>query len=197
MDRRGFRVVQGQLDAENTAVERADPLAFQADCVAAYEASWIARGFSPVTIENGVGLLGRALDLLGRTAWEADVDDIDRLVVVWLPTACRARSGADMFRRSRVFTGFFRPVRPPGSRLPSASGSCVPLMSSTRRVMSVTRALRCCPRRRRSDWGILRLFAWTDPDRAQVRAGGKGLRVVQDAVSRWAPGGRGSPGRYR
>ena len=57
-----------------------DPAGFQAACVEAYLASWTARGFSPVTIENDSGVLDRVLTLLGRPAWEVTVDDVDRVV---------------------------------------------------------------------------------------------------------------------
>jgi hypothetical protein len=54
-----------------------DPLEYQAECVEAFVASWRARGFSPVTIENDIGLLDRAL---GRPAREVTTEDIDRVV---------------------------------------------------------------------------------------------------------------------
>lgn len=57
-----------------------DPWEFQALCVEAFVASWQARGFSPVTIENDVGLLERTLATLGRPAWEVTPDDVDRVV---------------------------------------------------------------------------------------------------------------------
>ena len=43
-------------------------------------ASWTARGFSPVTIENDAGVLERMLGLLGCLAWEVVAEDIDRVV---------------------------------------------------------------------------------------------------------------------
>ena len=46
----------------------------------AYLASWAARGFSPVTIENDAGVLERMLALLDRPAWEVTAEDIDRVV---------------------------------------------------------------------------------------------------------------------
>jgi integrase/recombinase XerD len=57
-----------------------DPVRFQAECVEAFVASWVARGFSPVTIENDSGVLERVLRLLGRPAWEVTVEDVDRVV---------------------------------------------------------------------------------------------------------------------
>lgn len=104
MERRDLRVVAGgvQLAVEPGAL---DPVVFQADCVAAYVASWTARGFSPVTIENATGLLDRTLDLLGRPAWEVDVEDVDRLV------GSLAADGLSVATRRgyvQAFKGFYR-----------------------------------------------------------------------------------------
>lgn len=57
-----------------------DPWEYQAECVEAFVASWRARGFSRVTIENDIGLLDRTLRALGRPAWEVTPEDIDRVV---------------------------------------------------------------------------------------------------------------------
>ena len=83
----------------------ADPLAFQAGCVEAFIASWSARGFSPVTIENDIGVLDRMLRALGRPAWEVTAEDVDR-VIGSLAMAGRAAST----RRDyvQVFKGFHR-----------------------------------------------------------------------------------------
>ena len=40
----------------------------------------MARGFSPVTIENESGVLDRVLAMLGRPAWEVTAEDVDRVV---------------------------------------------------------------------------------------------------------------------
>jgi integrase/recombinase XerD len=80
VDRPSLTVVAGQAAAADEAVAAPDPAAFQAGCVEAYLASWTARGFSPVTIENDSGVLDRVLMLLGRPAWEVTVDDVDRVV---------------------------------------------------------------------------------------------------------------------
>jgi site-specific recombinase XerD len=45
-----------------------------------FVASWSARGFSPVFIENATGVLTRVLALLAVPAWEARPDDLDRVV---------------------------------------------------------------------------------------------------------------------
>ena len=79
MDRSSLRVIPGQAATAHVSVPP-DPAAFQAACVEAYLASWTARGFSPVTIENDTGVLDRVLALLGRPAWEVTVEDVDRVV---------------------------------------------------------------------------------------------------------------------
>jgi site-specific recombinase XerD len=73
--------------------------------VEAFVASWRARGFSQVTIDNDIGVLERVLASLGRPAWEVTADDIDR-VVGELAVAGRAAST----RRDyvQVFKGFHR-----------------------------------------------------------------------------------------
>jgi site-specific recombinase XerD len=84
---------------------QADPERFQAECVEAYLASWVARGFSPVTIENDAGVLERMLAALGCPAWEATVEDVDRVV-----GGLAAEGLASSTRRGyvQVFKGFYR-----------------------------------------------------------------------------------------
>lgn len=84
-----LRVLEGRT-VQPMVLSR-DPEVFQAACVEAFIASWQARGFSPVTIENDTGLLERMLVALGRPAWEVTADDIDR-VVGDLAAAGRANS---------------------------------------------------------------------------------------------------------
>src|SRR3990172_12875658 len=79
MDRRGLRVISGRGEE---AASPLDPGSFQAACVDGLVASWSARGFSPVTIENAAGVLERFLELLGIPAWEAGPEDVDRVVGV-------------------------------------------------------------------------------------------------------------------
>ncbi|WTW98211.1 tyrosine-type recombinase/integrase [Streptomycetaceae bacterium NBC_01309] len=99
----GLRVIEGGGVFAGSVT--ADPWEFQAECVEAFVASWRARGFSPVTVENDLGLLERTLTALGRPAWEVTPEDIDR-VVGDLATAGRAAST----RREYVqtFKGFHR-----------------------------------------------------------------------------------------
>lgn len=77
MGRAGLRVVSG---AEPVAASLLDAHSFQAACVDAFVGSWSARGFSPVTIENGGGVLERFLAILDLPAWEAGPEDVDRVV---------------------------------------------------------------------------------------------------------------------
>ena len=96
-------MIEGSLAAAAGRLVPADPQQFQDQCVEAYLASWTARGFSPVTIENDTGVLERMLALLDRPAWEVAADDIDRVV------GCLAASGlAASTRRGYVqaFKGF-------------------------------------------------------------------------------------------
>ena len=74
----GLRVIEGR--AVHSEVVTRDPVAFQASCVDAFVASWTARGFSPVTIENDTALLERMLTALGRPAWDVTAEDVDRVV---------------------------------------------------------------------------------------------------------------------
>ena len=61
--RAGLRVVQGSAQAG--VGESVDPERFSADCVEAYVASWVTRGFSQVTIDSGTSRLERVLDAVG------------------------------------------------------------------------------------------------------------------------------------
>ena len=98
----GLRVISG---AAAVAASPLDEDAFQAACVDGFVASWSARGFSPVTIENAAGVLDRFLELLGIPAWEAGPDDVDRVVGVLV-----ARNMAASTRRGYVqaFKDFHR-----------------------------------------------------------------------------------------
>ena len=80
VDRPALTVITGRA-VPVEALDPPSPAAFQASCVEAYLASWTARGFSPVTIENDAGVLERVRALLGRPAWEVTVDDVDRALL--------------------------------------------------------------------------------------------------------------------
>jgi hypothetical protein len=99
----GLRLIPGgAIPVEPVA---ADPVVFQRECVDAFVASWRARGFSPVTIDNDIGLLERTLAALGRPAWEVTAEDIDR-VVGELAVAGRAASTRREY--VQIFKGFHR-----------------------------------------------------------------------------------------
>lgn len=55
----GLRLIPGSVMPIESI--ESDPLVFQRNCVDAFVASWRARGFSPVTIDNDIGLLERTL----------------------------------------------------------------------------------------------------------------------------------------
>jgi integrase/recombinase XerD len=98
-----FRVVQGgAIPAGPLAT---DPLEYQAECFEAFVASWRARGFSPVTIENDIGLLDRTLRALGRPAWEVTPEDIDRVVG---DLAVLGRAASTRREYVQIFKGFHR-----------------------------------------------------------------------------------------
>ncbi|WP_331773006.1 site-specific integrase (plasmid) [Embleya sp. NBC_00888] len=83
----------------------ADPAEFQAECVEAFVASWRARGFSPVTIENDIGLLERTLNALGRPAWDVTPEDIDRVVG---DLAVASRTASTRRGYVQIFNAFHR-----------------------------------------------------------------------------------------
>jgi integrase/recombinase XerD len=97
-----LRVVQGR--AEPVACEPLDRERFQADCVQAYVASWVARGYSQVTIDASTARLERVLATLGKPAWEATAGDIDEMVGTWASVGIVAST-----RRTYVqaFKGFY------------------------------------------------------------------------------------------
>lgn len=82
-----------------------DPWQFQIACVDAFVASWRARGFSPVTIDNDIGLLERTLAALGRPAWEVTPEDIDRVVG---DLAVKGRKTSTRREYVQIFKGFHR-----------------------------------------------------------------------------------------
>jgi integrase/recombinase XerD len=79
VERGGLRIVAGGAAAEAVGASP-DPAAFQEECLRAFGASQVARGFSELTIVNGSGTLQRFLDACGRPAWEVTREDVDRVV---------------------------------------------------------------------------------------------------------------------
>ncbi len=127
-----------------------DPWQFQTMCVDAFVASWRARGFSPVTIDNDIGLLERTLTALGRPAWEVTPEDIDRVVgdlAVKGRAASTRREYVQIFKGS---TGSCRPARQPRSSQRSVSGWSARSTSSTPPAMSATTRRPRCRRRHQS-----------------------------------------------
>ncbi|WP_275562735.1 hypothetical protein [Streptomyces sp. 5-6(2022)] len=98
-----FQVIAGGAVPEEPLAM--DPWQFQAVCVEAFVASWRARGFSPVTIDNDVGLLERTLVALGRPAWEVTPGDIDRVVG---DLAVKGRATSTRCEYVQIFKGFHR-----------------------------------------------------------------------------------------
>src|SRR5260370_28824806 len=76
-----LRVVHGGVALVPPVV--ADPVRFQADCAEAYAASWVARGFSPVTVDSAASRLERVLATFGKPVWEVTREDVDRVVGAW------------------------------------------------------------------------------------------------------------------
>ena len=98
-----FRVLDG--GAASIGPVPTDPWRFQAECVDAFVASWRARGFSQVTIDNDIGVLERTLAALGRPAWEVTPDDMDRVVG---DLALAGRAAATRRDYVQTFKGFHR-----------------------------------------------------------------------------------------
>ena len=99
----GLRVITGAAAAEASELSAE---AFQAACVEGFVASWSARGFSPVTIENGTGVLDRFLDLLEIPAWEAGPDDVDRVVGELVARGLAASTRRDYVQSFKDFHRF-------------------------------------------------------------------------------------------
>ena len=71
----------------------ADPGRFQQDCAQAYAASWVARGFSQVTVDSATSRLERVLATFGKPAWEVTREDVDRVTSqAGLPNVASTRS---------------------------------------------------------------------------------------------------------
>jgi integrase/recombinase XerD len=98
-----LQLIQGQT--VSPAVQPMDPWQFQTRCVEAYVLSWVARGFSPVTVDNDTGVLERMLTALGRPAWEVTAEDVDRVVGAM---AVDGRASSTRRDYVQVFKGFHR-----------------------------------------------------------------------------------------
>src|SRR5258708_12628867 len=76
-----LRVVRGS--AEPAPLVMVDPERFQADCAEAFAASWVARGFSQVTVDSATSRLERVLATFGKPAWEVRREGVDKVVGAW------------------------------------------------------------------------------------------------------------------
>src|SRR6266566_5803309 len=96
-----LRVVQGGAAPVPLVVD--DPGRFQEDCAQAYAASWVARGFSQVTVDSATSRLERVLATFGMPAWEVTREDVDRVVGSWAAAGIAAST-----RRTylQAFKGF-------------------------------------------------------------------------------------------
>ena len=96
-----LRVVQGGAAPVPPVV--ADPGRFQEDCAQAYAASWVARGFSQVTVDSATSRLERVLATFAKPAWEVTREDVDRVVGSWAAAGIAAST-----RRTylQAFKGF-------------------------------------------------------------------------------------------
>jgi site-specific recombinase XerC len=96
-----LRVVPG--GAAPVPLVVADPGRFQQDCAQAYAASWVARGFSQVTVDSATSRLERVLATFGKPAWEVTREDVDRVVDSWAAAGIAAST-----RRTylQAFKGF-------------------------------------------------------------------------------------------
>ena len=75
----GLRLVPGGAPGAAADGPAADPVTFQDDCLLAFEASQVARGFSRDLMDNGAAVLERFLAACGR-AWDVTREDVDRVV---------------------------------------------------------------------------------------------------------------------
>jgi integrase/recombinase XerD len=102
----GLRLIPGGAAA--VGVVTSDPAVFQQQCIDALIASWGARGFSPVTIDNDTGKLERALKALGRPAWEVTAEDIDRVVDDLALAGCSAATRREYVQVFKEFHRFLQ-----------------------------------------------------------------------------------------
>jgi integrase/recombinase XerD len=179
----GLRLIPGGATPVESAVS--DPLVFQQECVDAFVASWRARGFSQVTIDNDIGLLERTLSALGRPAWEVTAEDIDR-VVGELAVAGRAASTRREY--VQIFKGFHRFLQARKAAEIEVSFGVrlvcpVDEFNASRHVGDDSPALSPPPTPER----VAEFFGFMkgpDRDSPQVRSSSTRLRVVPDSVSR-------------
>src|SRR5258708_12375058 len=83
-----LRVVRGS--AEPAPLVMVDPERFQADCAEAFAASWVARGFSQVTVDSATSRLERVLATFGKPAREVSREAFAKRAAPWAAPALAA-----------------------------------------------------------------------------------------------------------
>ena len=188
MKRGGLRVVAGgaAAQADDTPPE---PAAFQEECLRAFAASQVARGFSELTIVNGGATLQRFLDACGRPAWEVTREDVDRVVGELAAQGLAASTRRLYVQAFKNFHAFLS-VRK-AAEIEAAFGvrleNPVDEFNAARHVSADSPAASSAACAGTAG-GLFRVPARTDRRRAQVRRRGAGLRAVPDLVSRRAAG---------
>jgi hypothetical protein len=145
-----LRVIGGRTVAGGEVVGPPDVVGLQAACLEAYLASWTARGFSPVTIENDSGVLDRVLGLLGRPAWKVTIDDVDRVLGGLAADGLKPSTRRGYVQAFKGFHRFLQARKSVEIAALFGSGCRAQSMSSTPRgMLGRTRRIRCCRRPRR------------------------------------------------
>ena len=190
MAREGLRLVTGGAASTAPAAPAADPVAFQDGCLLAFEASQVARGFSPVTMDNGSGVLERFLTACGRPAWEVTREDVDRVVAGLAPQGLAASTRRGYVQAFKGFHAFL--VARKAAEIEAAFGVrlvCpVDEFNAARHVGEDSPSVNPPPAPERVE-EFFDFLQGADRQRPQVHGGRPGLRVVPDAVSRRAAGG--------
>jgi site-specific recombinase XerC len=102
-----LRLLSGGAPATSSALAEApDPMVFHAECLEAYAASQVARGFSQTTMDNGAGVLERFLAACGRPAWEITREDVDRVVAGLAAQGLAASTRRGYVQAFKGFHGF-------------------------------------------------------------------------------------------
>jgi len=103
---RELRLVRGAGAPEVTA-SPVDPLALQDKFIAGFEASQVARGFSPLTIDGSIATLHRFLALAAKPAWELKPTDVDDVVAELVQRGIGAVTRRDYVGVFKQFFGVF------------------------------------------------------------------------------------------
>jgi len=183
MARDGLRLVSGGAKLSRVRWWRPTP-PFPGCVPGGLCVSQVARGFSPITMENGAGWWTGFLVACGRPAWEVTRDDVDRVVAEldhsglgWPRLAvatCRPSRGSTRFlvaRKAAEIEGLF------GVRLVDR------WTSSTQPAMSARTHHQLTPAKPRSGWRSSSSYLkGRIADSAQIHRRGSGLRAVPDLV---------------